>query len=105
LDREIKNDDGTVVVTVDGVKIPLTQMLVNEVAPGAMTKIIRFRYHFGPDVMKRQVSKTPDEFKTALNGQAVSIFPARYKPEVPTTEKQLDAIRNELGLIRLNRIH
>jgi hypothetical protein len=105
LDQPVKNDGGTIVVAVDGAKIPLARMLVDDVSPGTMTSTIRFRYHFGPDVMRRQIAKKPDDFKTAINGQAISIFPSRYKPEVPTTEKQLDAIRHELDLIRLNGLH
>jgi hypothetical protein len=46
---------------------------------------------------------SPAEFQTALEGQTVRIDLNYYKPTLPTTEDLLQAIRHEVGLIRLDQ--
>lgn len=118
LKSKLPNDNGTLSFTMDGEafklgfrrynlklddqQVPMGRKIdrIRLLVPIKDGKVIRTEMEDGTEVLSKLA---PEDFKQKLIGQAVRIDLNYFKPTLPTTEDLIQAIRHEVGLIRLDQ--
>jgi len=128
LSKKVPNDTGRITFTLASEAYELATELNKKIVPGTSESVSPAKhYKFGDkmdylflklpvsasgkivrmqaDPNKPEEAKlTVAEFKQLLQGQTLRIDLTHYKPTVSTTEDLIQAIRNEVGLIRLGTL-
>jgi hypothetical protein len=97
-DKPMPNDDGKVTLTVANVPYVLKLFRNPKVGIGEQTDEFRVIYS------QAATKLTPEQLVTAMQSQTLRIDLSHFRPQLPSTEELIQAIRNGVELIRLNQL-